>query len=154
MLVCEGSISAFSLYGQLADYYWHIFSLIHLADEFSFIEMRAWDQNETSSCCVCDWCWSRKIGCRGSPRFPTLMVESFFAYISYKKLLDRVIFGIMFIALARSWSTMAAFQQPTFIDSFLAIRHKRLPCLPSKWISPGCPKPFSIGLNSGSSRFF
>ena len=154
MLVCEGSISAFSLYGQLADYYWHVFSLIHLADEFSFIKMRAWDQNEISSCCICDWCKSRKIGCRGSPSFPAPLVVRFFAYISYKKLLDRVIFGIMFIALARSWSTMAAFQQPTFIDSFLAIRHKRLPCLPGKWISPGCPKPFSIGLNSGSSRFF
>ena len=36
----EGSISSSSFYGQLADYYSHVFSLIHPLDEFSFKELR------------------------------------------------------------------------------------------------------------------
>ena len=33
----------------------------------------------SSSCYICDWCESRKMGGRGSPKLPTPMVESFFA---------------------------------------------------------------------------
>ena len=36
----EGSISSSSFYGQSADYYSHVFSLIHPLDEFSFKELR------------------------------------------------------------------------------------------------------------------
>ena len=51
----EGRISSFSFCEQLADYYSHIFSLIHtlLFDEFSFKEMRTWGQSKTSSYCFC-----------------------------------------------------------------------------------------------------
>ena len=65
--------------GQLANYYLHVFSLIHplLLDEFSFKEMRTQDQPKISPCCLCVWCKSRELGGRGSPRFPTPVVESF-----------------------------------------------------------------------------
>ena len=76
-LECERNISSFSFYGQLADCCPHFFSLIHAVDEFSLKEMRTWGQSKISSCCICVWCKSREIGGRGSPRFPTLMVESF-----------------------------------------------------------------------------
>ena len=33
----------------------------------------------SSSCYICDWCESRKMGGRGSPKLPTPMVESFSA---------------------------------------------------------------------------
>ena len=55
------------------------FSLIHPVDEFSFKEMRMWGQPEISSCYLCVWCKSKELGGRGSRRFPTSMVESFYA---------------------------------------------------------------------------
>ena len=39
-------------------------------DEFSFKEMRTWDQSKISSCCLCVWCNSRALIGRGSPRSP------------------------------------------------------------------------------------
>ena len=73
-----GIISSRSFYGQLPDYYSHVFSLIHPVDEFSFKEMRTWGQSKISSCCICVWCKSREIGvCVWGARFPTPMVESF-----------------------------------------------------------------------------
>ena len=50
-----------------------------LLDEFSFKEMRTQSQTKISSCCLYVWCKSRELGGRGSPRFPTPMVESFSA---------------------------------------------------------------------------
>ena len=47
----EGSISACSFCGKLADCYSKVFSLIHPVDEFSFKEMRTWGQSKISSCC-------------------------------------------------------------------------------------------------------
>ena len=69
------------LCGQLADYYSHFFSLIHplLSIEFPFKEMTMFGQSKILSCCLCLWCKSRKLGGRGSPGFPTAMVESFSA---------------------------------------------------------------------------
>ena len=40
----EGSISPSSFYGQLPDYWSHVFSLIYPVDEFSFKEMKTWGQ--------------------------------------------------------------------------------------------------------------
>ena len=48
----EGSISSCSFYGQLVDYYSHVFSLIYPVDEFSFKEMRMWGQSKISSSCT------------------------------------------------------------------------------------------------------
>ena len=56
---------------------------------------------------------------------------------SYNKLLDRVAFGIMCIALAKSRSARGAFHQPAFIDNSLTIAHT-LSCLPGRWVIPGC----------------
>ena len=72
----ENLISSFC--GRLADYYSHVFSLIHqlLLGEFSFKEMRTYSQTKISSCCLYVWCKSRELGGSGSPRFPTPMVES------------------------------------------------------------------------------
>ena len=42
-----------------------------------FKEMRTQSQIKISSCCLYVWCKSRELGGRGSPRFPTPMVESF-----------------------------------------------------------------------------
>ena len=58
-----------------------LFSLIHAVDEFSFKVMSVMcGQPKISSCCLCVWCESNKLGCRGSTRFPTSMVESFSVY--------------------------------------------------------------------------
>ena len=54
-----------------------VISLIHPEDELSFKEMRIWGQSKISSCCICDWCKSREMKGRGSPRLPTPVVESF-----------------------------------------------------------------------------
>ena len=54
-----------------------VISFIHLEDELSFKEMRIWGQSKISSCCICDWCKSRRMKGRGSPRLPTPVVESF-----------------------------------------------------------------------------
>ena len=72
-----GIISSRSFYGQLPDYYSHVFSLIHPVDEFSFKEMRTWGQSKISSCFLCVLCksgeiWSRVVQYhqwwRGSPQ--------------------------------------------------------------------------------------
>ena len=55
------------------------FCLIHPVDEFSVKEMRMWGQPKISSCCLCAWCKSKELGCRGSTRFPTPMVKRFSA---------------------------------------------------------------------------
>ena len=58
-------------------------------------------QSKISSCCICDWCKSRAIGGRGSPRIETPMLESFSADLpssSCEKLLDGVTVGIVHIA--------------------------------------------------------
>ena len=41
--------------------------------EFSFKEMRMWDQSKISSYCFCVWCESRELGGRGSSRFPCIV---------------------------------------------------------------------------------
>ena len=108
-------------------------------DEFSFKEMRTWGQSKISSCCLCVWCKSRELRGRESSRFPTPIVEIFSADLtSYKKLLGRVTFEIIYIASAKSWSGRGASHQPAFMDSCLTISHTRLVCLPSRWVSPGC----------------
>ena len=92
----EGSISSCSFYGQLADYYSHVFSLIHPVDEFSFKEMRTWSQSKISSCCLCVWCKSKEMWGRGSPRFTNgeeLLRRP--TQTSYRKLLDRFAFRIL-----------------------------------------------------------
>ena len=123
-LECERNISSFSFYGQLADCCPHFFSLIHSVDEFSLKEMRTWGQSKISSCCICVWCKSREIGGRGSPRFPTLMVESFSPDLfPAVKVLDRVAIGIMYIASAKSQSMRRASFQPAFMDSCMTVGH-------------------------------
>ena len=57
----EESILSSSIYGQLADYYSHFFSLIHPVDKFSFREMRTWGQPMISSCYFCVTCESREL---------------------------------------------------------------------------------------------
>ena len=71
-LECEGSIYSFSFYGKWPT----IISLIHPKDELSFKEMRMWGQSKISSCFICDWCESREMGGRQSPRLPTPVVEN------------------------------------------------------------------------------
>ena len=57
----ERSISSSSFYGQLANYFSHVFSLICPVDEFSIKEMRMWGQPMISSCCFCITCASREL---------------------------------------------------------------------------------------------
>ena len=122
---------------RLAHHYPHIFSLIHLLllDEFAFIEMKTCGQFKISSCCLCVWCKSRELEGRRSRRFSTLMVEKFSAdhrsSTIYKTLLGRVAFGIIYVALAKSWSVRDASHQSDVMDSCLAISHTRLACIPS-----------------------
>ena len=78
----EGIILSFSFCGQLANYYSHVFSLIHPLDEFSFQEMRTWVQSKFSYCYLSVWCKSRELGGRGSPKFPTPMMEIFAYFLS------------------------------------------------------------------------
>ena len=40
--------------------------------------------------------------------------------------------------LNQGWSARGASHQPASIDSCLTISHTCLPCLPSRWVSPGC----------------
>ena len=126
-----------SFWGQLADYYSHIFSLIHPLDKVTFKEMRTWSQSKISSRCLCVWCKSRELRGRWSQRFPTRMVEISADLTSYKNSLCRVAFGIIYIASAESRGPGVASHQPAFMDSFLTISHTRLAYLPSRWISPG-----------------
>ena len=44
----EGSISPSSFYGQLPDYWSHVFSLIYPVDELPFKEMKTWGQSKIS----------------------------------------------------------------------------------------------------------
>ena len=54
---------------------------------------------------------------------------------SYKKLFA---FGIIYVALAKSWSARGASQQPAFMGSCLTNNHTRLGCLLSRGVSPEC----------------
>ena len=56
-----------------------VISLIHPEDKLSFKEMRIWGQSEISFYCICDWCKSREMEGKESPRLSTPMVESFSA---------------------------------------------------------------------------
>ena len=54
--------------------------------------------------------------------------------------------AIMQIASAESLSTRGESHQPALIG--LAISHTCLPCLPSRWVSPGCsvtPYDWTVG---------
>ena len=46
----EGGISPSIIYGQLPDYWSHIFRLIYPVNEFSLKKMRTWCQSKISSC--------------------------------------------------------------------------------------------------------
>ena len=87
----EGSISSCSFHGKLADYYSHVFSLIHPMDEVSF---KMWGQSKVSSCCLCVWCKSREMRGRETSRFINGR-ELLLRPSSYRKLLGRVIFRIL-----------------------------------------------------------
>ena len=54
-----------------------VISLILLEDEWSFKGMRMCGHSEISSCWICDWCESREMEGKGSPRLLTPLVESF-----------------------------------------------------------------------------
>ena len=136
-LECEGSILSSSFCGHLANYYSHVFSLVHRLDEFSFKKMRTWGQSKVSSCCLCVWCKSRELGDRGSLNTigGNLLHRP---STSYKKAFDRIAFGINYIILAKSRRARGASHEPAFMDSYsLIISHMRLACLPSRWVSRG-----------------
>ena len=132
----EGIISSSSFCGRLADYYSHVFSLIHTLplDEFFFKEMRMWGQYKISSCFFCVWCKSRELGGRGSPGFATPWWKASLCRrsTSYKKLLGRVAFGIIYIASTKSRNTRGESHQLAFMDSCLTINRTRLACLSSR----------------------
>ena len=73
-----GSMSSYSFFEQLNDYYSHVFSLTPRVYESFFKETRTWANSKISSCCLCVWCNSRELRGSRSPRSPTTMVESFF----------------------------------------------------------------------------
>ena len=108
-----------------------------LSNEFSFKEMRTWSQSKTSSCCLYLWCKSRELGGRGSPRFPTAMVESFSAdplpaIRSYwpETHLES------YTASAKSQSVKEHLTSLLFWISYLSIFTRVWPvCL--RWVSPG-----------------
>ena len=47
----EGSILTSNFYGQLSDYWSHVFSLIYPVDECFFKEMKTWGQSEIAFYC-------------------------------------------------------------------------------------------------------
>ena len=51
ILESEGSILPFNFYGQLPDYWSHVFRLTYPVDERSFKEMKTWGQSEISFYC-------------------------------------------------------------------------------------------------------
>ena len=55
----------------------HVFSLMHLVDEFILKKTRTWGQSKISFCCVRVWCEQKELRGRRSTRFPTPMLESF-----------------------------------------------------------------------------
>ena len=129
----EGIILSFSFCGQLANYYSHVFSLIHPLDEFSFQEMRTWVQSKFSYCCLSVWCKSRELGGRGESKIPNTKDGNLcILSTSYKMSLGRVAFGIIYITSSKSWGGRGASHQPAFMVSCLTIRHTRLACLPSR----------------------
>ena len=123
----RGKIPPSSFYEQLADYYLHIFNLIHPVDEFSFKEMRTYGQFKILS-------YIKRNRRQGESKIPNTSGGKLLCRpsSSHKKLLDRVAFGIMYVASAKSPSTREASHQPVFTDTCLTIRYTRLPCLPSR----------------------
>ena len=89
-----------------------IISLIYSKDELSFKVMRMWAQSKISSCCICDWCvvfvigvlylwlvWINKNGRQGESKIINTNGGKFYRpSSSYKNLLDRVTFWIVYIA--------------------------------------------------------
>ena len=84
------------------------------------------------------YCWSISI-----PRFGTKLTKKILKIFavknlpkifptSYKKLLGRVAFGIIYIASVKSRSTRGASHQPAFIDSYRTINRTRLACRSSR----------------------
>ena len=132
---CEGRISSSSFCGQLADYYSHDFNLIHTLplDEFSFKEMRTWGQSKISSRCLCVLCKSKELGCRGvqDSQQQWWKASHHRPSTSYKKLLGRDTFGIIYIALTKSRNVRGASHQPAFMDNCLTINRTHLACLPT-----------------------
>ena len=66
-----------------------VISRIHPKDELSLKEIRMWSQSKISSCCICDWCESREMEGRGSPRLPTPLVENFSADLITAKVIGQ-----------------------------------------------------------------
>ena len=93
----EESISSSSFYGQLADFYSHVLSLIHPVDEFSFKEIRRWGQYNILSCCLCVWCRWRERGSRGESKILNNNGGKLLQRPSSncRKLLDRLAFRIL-----------------------------------------------------------
>ena len=123
----RGKIPPSSFYRQLADYYLHIFSLIHPVGEFSFKEMRTYGQFKILS-------YIKRSRRQGKSKIPSTSGGKLLCRpsSSHKRLLDRVPFEIMYVALAKSPSTREASHQHVFTNSCLTISYTRLPCLPSR----------------------
>ena len=60
--------------------------------------MRLWAESKVLSYCISDWCESREMGGRWSSRLPTNGGKLLCRPSSYKKLLDRVTFWIVYVA--------------------------------------------------------
>ena len=77
-----------------------VISLIHPQDELSFKEMRMWGYSKISSCCICDWYKFKRNGRQGESKVTNTNGGKLPCRpsSSYKKLLDRVTFWIVYIA--------------------------------------------------------
>ena len=76
----KGKISSSSFCGQLADYYFYTFLTLSTHCYWMSSPSRKWErggQSKNLPCSLCVSCKSRELGGRGSPRFPTPVVESF-----------------------------------------------------------------------------
>ena len=58
-----------------------VISLIHPEDKLSFKGMRIWGQSKISFCRICEWCKSREMEGKESPRLSKPLAESFSAYL-------------------------------------------------------------------------
>ena len=82
--------------------------LIHTKDELSFKEMRLWGLSKISSGCTCDW-WIKRNGRQEEFKITNTNGGQLFCRpsSSYKKLLDRAAFWIVYIAWREVYKIVA-----------------------------------------------
>ena len=128
----KGSISPFSFYGQPPNFWSQVFSLAYPMDEFSFKEMRMWDQSKFTSYCIFVCCESGELGGRRSSRFPCVI-------------------PVVETSSDKSWQTLTTellwdnSQRPKHVDCFF----KKAPSQAFDWVSNADPTRGAANVGCG-----